>query len=164
MVPIYGLEETSTWQILTGQTSVLCGTPAMVRRAKDAFLNQMVGEPTRITETKYSIPDLFLTNNDTFVNQTRVIPRISDHEAVFVESSLSSTRKSPLPRQVYKYHRADYDGFKKEFREFARDSMSRQQKWTVRLSGHSSRQPSTDLWRNTSNTRQYVVTRSPNLG
>ena len=33
MVPISGLEETSTWQILTGQTSVLCRTPAMVRSA-----------------------------------------------------------------------------------------------------------------------------------
>ena len=81
----------------------------------------MVDEPTRITETKSSILDLFLTNNDTLVNQTRVIPGISDHEAVFIESSLRPTKKSSSPRPVYKYHRADYEGFKKEFREFARD-------------------------------------------
>ena len=44
-----------------------------------------------------------------------------DHEAVFVESSLRPTKKSPSLRRVYKYHQADYEGFKKEFREFARD-------------------------------------------
>ena len=56
--------------------------------AKDAFLNQMVDGPTRITENKSSILDLFLTNNDTLVNQTRDIPGISDHEAFFVKVQL----------------------------------------------------------------------------
>ena len=88
--------------------------------AKDAFLSQMVDEPTRITETNSNIfLDLFLTNNDILVNQTRVIPGISEHEAVFIESSLRPIKKSPSPRRVYKYHRADYDGFKREFRELA---------------------------------------------
>ena len=59
-----------------------------------------------------------------------------DHEAVFIESSLRTTKKSPSPRRVYKYHRADYEGFKKEFREFARDineqatEMNSQAIWT----------------------------------
>ena len=87
--------------------------------AKDAFLSQLVDEPTRITETNSNILDLFLTNNDTLINQTRVIPGISDHEAVLIKSSLRPIKKSPSPRRVYKYHRADYDGFKREFREFA---------------------------------------------
>ena len=54
---------------------------------KDAFLSQIVTEPTRITETSVSYLELFCTSNDTLVNQTRVIPSISDHEAVFVEST-----------------------------------------------------------------------------
>ena len=89
--------------------------------AKDAFLNQMVDKPTMITETKSSIQDLSLTDNDTLVNKTGVIPRISDLKAVFMESSLRPTKKSPTPRRVYKYHPADYEGFKKEFLEFTRD-------------------------------------------
>ena len=55
----------------------------------------MVYGPTRITETKSSTLDLFLTNNDTLVNQVRVIPWISDHEAVFTESSLRLLKKTP---------------------------------------------------------------------
>ena len=84
--------------------------------AKDTLLNQ-VDEPTRITETKSSILDLFLTNNNTLVNQTRIKSGISDHEAVFIEFSLRPAKKPPSPRPVYKYERA----FKMEFREFARD-------------------------------------------
>ena len=40
---------------------------------------------------------------------------------MFIESSLRPTKKSPLPRLVHKYHQADFEGFKKEFRGFARD-------------------------------------------
>ena len=136
-------EETSTWQTLTGQTSVLCRYPAMVYSAKaqltiakDTFLNQMVDEPTRITGAKSSILDLFLTNNDTLINQTPVIPGISNHKAVFIESSLKPTKKSPTPHRVYKYHQVDYEGFKRELREFAKNikehepKMDRKTIWT----------------------------------
>ena len=87
--------------------------------SKDAFLSQMVDEPTMITETNSNILDLFLTNNDTLVHQTQVIPGISDHESVFIESSLRPIKKTLSLRRVYKCHRADYNGFKREFREFA---------------------------------------------
>ena len=74
--------------------------PTVTKTCKDAFLGQMVTEPTRTTETSDSILELFFTSNDTLVYQTRLIPSISDHDAVFLESSLrpikkqsSSTRK-----------------------------------------------------------------------
>ncbi|MEW8544204.1 MAG: reverse transcriptase family protein, partial [Candidatus Thiodiazotropha sp.] len=86
---------------------------------KDAFLNQMVAEPTRITESSSSTLDLFFTNNDTLVNQVRVIPGISDHEAVFIESSLKPMKKISSPRRIYKYHKADYDSFRKDLQEFS---------------------------------------------
>ena len=129
---------------------------------KDAFLNQMVDEPTRITETKSSILDLFLTNNDTLVNQTQVIPGISDHEAVFIESSLRPTKKSPSPRRVYKNHQSDYDGFKKEFREIARDineQTTEMDSQTILTSFNTAIHRLMEKYK-----RQYVVTRSPNLG
>lgn len=78
----------------------------------------MVAEPTRITETSANTLELFFTSNDTLVNQTRVIPGISDHEAVFIESSLRPIKKPTCPRRLYKYHKADYDGFKREMRDF----------------------------------------------
>jgi hypothetical protein len=55
---------------------------------KDTFLDQVVQEPTRVTETTASVLDVFVTNNSTLTNKVEVIPGISDHEAVFIESSL----------------------------------------------------------------------------
>ena len=55
---------------------------------KDMYLDQVVTEPTRITETSSSTFDLFFTSNQTLVNKVEVIPGVSDHEAVFIESSL----------------------------------------------------------------------------
>ena len=42
--------------------------------AKDAFLNQMVYEPTRVTVTSSSILRMFLTYTDIRINQTWVVP------------------------------------------------------------------------------------------
>ena len=127
---------------------------------KEAFLNQMVEEQARIAETKSSILDLFLTNIVTLINQTRVIPGISDHEAVFIESSLRPIKNSPSHHRVYKYQRIDYNGFRRvNFENLPEASASRQQKLTFRLSGYHSRPQSTCLWKNKSLTKQYVVTR-----
>ena len=81
----------------------------------------MVTEPTWITESSSSILDLFFTNNDTLVNQVRVLPGILDHEAVFIESSLRPMKKISSPRRVYKYHKADYDNFRKDFLKFSEE-------------------------------------------
>ena len=55
---------------------------------KDAFLDQIVSTPTRITEYTSNLLDLFLTNNRTLINKCEVVPGIGDHEAVYVESSM----------------------------------------------------------------------------
>ena len=60
---------------------------------KDRFMEQQVKEPTRITENSETILDLFFTNNETLVNNVQVIPGISDHKAVYVESSLKTTKE-----------------------------------------------------------------------
>ena len=95
----------------------------LLNASKDAFLTQMVTEPTRITESSSNSLDLFFTNNDTLVNQVRVIPGISDHEAVFIESSLRPMKKASSPRRVFKYHKADYDSFNKDFQRFSEEFM-----------------------------------------
>ena len=93
----------------------------LLTASEDAFLTQMVTEPTRITESSSSDLDLFFTNNDTLVNQTGVLPGISDHEAVFIESSLRPMKKISSPRRVYKYHKADYENFRKDFQKFSEE-------------------------------------------
>ena len=92
---------------------------------KDNFLDQVVTEPTRITETSSTTLDLFFTNNTTLVNQVHVIPGISDHEAVFIESSLRPMKNTPAPRKIFQYRKADYEGFKRELNDFTPDFLYR---------------------------------------
>jgi hypothetical protein len=62
-------------------------------------LEKMVRSPTHYTDPTEAILDLFLTNNGTLVNKVEVIPGISDHETVYIESSLRLKIKKP-PRKV----------------------------------------------------------------
>jgi hypothetical protein len=78
-------------------------------------------EPTRITETQSNTLDLFLTNNTILVNQVRVIPGISDHEAVVIESNLRPIKKLGIPREVWQYRKEDYDNLKKERNDYYND-------------------------------------------
>jgi len=96
---------------------------------KDAFLDQVVSAPTRITENTRNILDLFFTNNTTLVNKCEVIPGISDHEAVFIESSLRPMRVKVPARKVFKYRKANFGVISDElashyntFKESARES------------------------------------------
>jgi hypothetical protein len=78
-------------------------------------------EPTRITETQSNTLDLFLTNNTILVNQVRVIPGISDHEAVVIESNLRPIKKLGITREVWQYRKEDYDNLKKERNDYYND-------------------------------------------
>lgn len=73
--------------------------------ANDHGLEQMVKSPTHYTDTTEAILDLFLTNNATLVNKVEVIPGISDHEAVFIESSLRPDKTKKPPRKVLQYNK-----------------------------------------------------------
>ena len=84
---------------------------------KNDHLAQLVLEPTRITETL----DLFLTSNNTLVNQVRVIPGISDHEAVVIESSLRPNKKLGITPEVWQYRKEDNDNLKKELNDYYND-------------------------------------------
>ena len=88
---------------------------------KDSFLNQVVLDPTLITETTSHILELFFTRNQTLINKVEVIPGISDHEAVFIESSLKPMKVKTLAKKVYQYRKADCKSMKKELRAFQTD-------------------------------------------
>ena len=93
---------------------------------KDSFLDQVVMDPTRITETTCNILELFFTSNLTLINKVEIIPGISDHEAVFILSSLKPMKVKNPGRKVYQYKKADYESMKKELKalktEFDRES------------------------------------------
>ena len=95
----------------------------------------MVSSSTRITEYSSNLLDLFLKNDRTLVNKCEVIPGISDHEAVYVESSMHPRKVKTPPRKVFQYKKADYDqmrdlyDYQKDFTEQTKDS-SANDTWT----------------------------------
>ena len=64
----------------------------------------MAEQPTRGN----NILDLFATNRPSLVQQIEVIPEISDHEIVSVESVLSATIMKPKAHQVYLWNKANF--------------------------------------------------------
>ena len=78
-------------------------------------------DPTRITETTSNILELFFTSDQTLINKIEIIPGISDHEAVYIESSLKSMKVKSPARKDYQYRKADYENMKKELKAFQSD-------------------------------------------
>ena len=92
--------------------------------AKDNFLEQMVMESTRITEDTENVLDLFFSNNPSLVNRVEVIPGISDHETIYIESSLSPSKAKTPPRQVFIYNKADFTSIKAKLRRVKEEFLS----------------------------------------
>ena len=59
------------------------------------------------------------------VNQVHVIPGMGDHKAVFIESSLRPMKKVTSPRKIFQYHKADFEGFKAELKNYTSDFLSK---------------------------------------
>ena len=78
-------------------------------------------DPTRSTETTSNILKLFFTSDQTLINKIQIIPGISDHESVFIESSLKPMKVKSPARKVYQYRKADYESMKKELKAFQSD-------------------------------------------
>ena len=71
---------------------------------KDAFFDQIVSTPLRITEYTNNLLELFLTNNKTPVNKCEGVPGIGGHQTVYVESSMQPMKvKMPLCK-VFQYN------------------------------------------------------------
>ena len=87
----------------------------------DRFLQQLVSQPTMITETTENTLDLFFCNNSSLVNTVEVKPGISDHEAVYIEASLRQHKTPQPPRVVFSYNKADYESIKKGLHTLHRD-------------------------------------------
>ena len=93
----------------------------LLQISKDHFVDQLVLEPTRITEDTVNTLDLFFSNNKSLVNRVEVIPGISEHETVYVESSFCPAKIITPPRQVNCYRKADFGSLKEELRQAKED-------------------------------------------
>ena len=65
---------------------------------------QLVDSPTR----NNNILDIFATNRPSFIAECKVIPGISDHETVHVETQLSVMITSETTRQIPQWNKTDY--------------------------------------------------------
>ena len=76
---------------------------------------QMNLQPTRHN----NILDIFLTNHPALISDVKVIPGISDHEAVYVECDLTVKSVLPVKRKLYLWNKADFTSINHLVTEFA---------------------------------------------
>ena len=73
--------------------------------SRDNFLDQMVTEPTRITEDTENILNLFFCKNSPLVNRVEVTrgshPGISDHESTPIKNSVTIQEGPPIPQGLF---------------------------------------------------------------
>ena len=84
-------------------------------------LEQVVRIPTRIAMYSQTLLDNFFTNNSTLLNCVKVIPGISDHDAVYIESSLKPFTTKCAPREIFVYKKANFQKFKDDLIAFRED-------------------------------------------
>ena len=90
-------------------------------------LVQMVTEPTRCAKVLY----LFLTSNYTIVQKIEILPGIADHMIMVADVNQKRQIGRQKPRNAPLYRKADYDGFRKYFSDFASDFIPNYENKTV---------------------------------
>ena len=91
-----------------------CNNRGMYEKLLDVIdeneLQQLQLEPIR----NDAILDLFFTNKPSLVKNITVIPRISDHDTVVVDTALTITPNVRLPRKIRQWSKTDWDKVKEE--------------------------------------------------
>jgi hypothetical protein len=93
-------------EAVTGNRNLSSINNKFLETIHDCNLIQTVDFPTRSDATL----DIFLTNRPTLINKGEPLPGISDHEVVFIDSSLKARRNRPPKRKVHIWKRADTPG------------------------------------------------------
>ena len=81
---------------ISGNQNALRVNNAFLTLVEDIGLQQMVDFPTRNNATL----DLFLTNRPSLINRLKPIPRISDHEALFIDSDVQAKLRRPTSYKI----------------------------------------------------------------
>ena len=82
-------------------------------------LSQHVKVATRSHGTTENILDLVFTINPDIVQKISTKEGIADHDSVIVDLKISPTRKRPAKRKIFLRNKADIEGIKQAFQEFA---------------------------------------------
>ncbi len=80
-------------------------------------LNQIVVIPTQ----EENILDLFSTNTHTLISSTEVIPAISDHDLVYIDTSLKAKTSNGPKKKIFSSCHGDCDGLRNEIKTLADD-------------------------------------------
>lgn len=70
---------------------------------RDNHLEHIVSFPTR----KDHVKDLFLTNRPSLVNRCKPLPRISDHDIVYIDTDITGKINKPTQRKKYLWKKAE---------------------------------------------------------
>ncbi|VDI27106.1 Hypothetical predicted protein [Mytilus galloprovincialis] len=104
-----------------------CISKRLLDMIHNCHMEQTVTFPTRLDNTL----DLFLTNRPSLINRCSPLPGISDHDAVFIETSAAAKRGKPVKRKIHLWKRADNEKLKKECLEFQQQFLD---KYTIQSS------------------------------
>ena len=100
-------------------TSIPYGPPTkLLELMAEHGLHQMVREPTRRRGNAQNILDLVFTNNESIIQNLKVIPGISDHEMVSFNINLKSKRKKIPKRTFFIRRKANVDQMKSDMLSF----------------------------------------------
>ena len=97
--------EWQTFTIPPGSANTYC-QQLLVDIAHDHNLSQTVLHPTRLHNI-YKL-DLFLTNYPVSIQSTQVIPGLSDHDIVIIESKIKPLFLKQTNRKILLYNKADW--------------------------------------------------------
>ena len=86
----------------------------ILNKLDELNLHQMAKEPTRGKH----ILDIFCTNKPNLVSRSNLIPGLSDHDIILVDSRIKAKKNKPIAHEVSVWKKADFDAIKKETTEF----------------------------------------------
>ncbi len=100
---------------ISGNSCVKTLNQRIINKVNDLGLEQLVDKPTRDD----AILDLFFSNKPDLVTRTLVIPGLSDHDIVLVDSRIKPTRARPVARKVNVWKKANIDQMRHDTVVFA---------------------------------------------
>ena len=128
------------------------------------FLDQLVTEPTGISGATKNILDLVLTTHPNFIEWCKVVPGLSDHEAVTFSLNFKPKVNRKVPRKVFMFGKAGMSSMKSDMEDFqqsflSNDPMSRK----LQQIGKCSQLNFMSLWKNTFHLK-YLAPSTPTHG
>ncbi len=78
-------------------------------------LQQVIDFPTRGD----NILDVVLTNRPSLISRSSPLPRLSDHEVVFVEANIQAQRKKPVRRKILLWKKANLDDLRQRVADWS---------------------------------------------